>query len=232
MCDLTAVTSIANFLRQNGLPPAGGDTATAVAIEALRRLPGTVTASVASLGASAMLIRGKRTSPQFKHWRAASLQGRSAGSVLNGYTTTSATSAGQPATASQAAIDATYYDLTGHDGAIIAVSGATANTSVVDWELVYHLEVVPRAENLLTSLRPPQQNALAPPGSEERIQLLQQRLNHVTVVPHHFRELSAGTLANGMAKLISGTAGSVVAQAMRAGMGALESGVGQLMLGV
>lgn len=238
---LASRPTIANFLRQNGLPPAGAsDTAVTMEVEALRRIPGTVTASVASLGVNGLLVRGKRTSNQFLEWRGTGPWPAGAGSIIAGRTVDTTT-----ASASQSvqtintymngrAMDSTYLDMTGHDGLALAVTGAAASASVLDYEIIYHVEVTPRTEALLTSLRPPVVDVEATPTAAAAAARAHATTPHFQLVPHHFREMSNGVLA-GLGgkfsqlavKAATATVGGVVGRAMSMG---LEGAMGALTL--
>lgn len=233
--------TLPNFLRQNGLPPLGSsDTATTMSAETLRRIPGTVTASVASLGVNGLLIRGKRTSNQFLAWRGVGPWPAVTGDIVTGASAMVATASAPVAFQSLTmnmfgkGVDSTYLDMSGHDGLALAVTGAAASTSVLDFEIIYHVEVTPRTEALLTSLRPPIADAEASPAVAAAVQQAHASTPHFQLVPHHFRELSNGVLAGLAGRFsqmavaaASGTAGSVVGRAMTMG---LEGAMGALTL--
>lgn len=233
--------SIASFLRTNGLPPLGGaDSAVRLEPEALRRIPGTVTASVASLGVNALLVRGKRTSVECTHWRGVGPSPASVGSLVTGMQKDTTTTA-SPNTVGNItnylfgkAFDSTYLDLTGHDGLAIVVSGAAANTSVLDYEIIYHVEVTPRTEALLTSLRPPVMDAGVTPMQAAAAHRAHAQTPHFQLVPHHFRELANGALTGLAGRVsdramaaVSSTAGGVIGRAMAMG---LEGAMGALAM--
>lgn len=226
--------TIASWLRMQGLPPATGATPTTMAVEALRRIPGTVTASVASLGVNGLLVRGKRTGTQCQAWRGTGPWATSVGSTVTGGTLTRATNTANVWTTLPVksdlyewaqGVDATYLDMTGHDGLALVVSGAAANTAIVDFEVIYHVEVTPKTDALLTNLRPPMDDAVAPPAVMAAEESAHSKTPHFQLVPHHFRELANGVLAGAMGlvgpgaiRAASQAAGSVVGRAMTYGL--------------
>lgn len=229
--------SVANWLRSNGLPPLGNaDTARTLEPEALRRIPGTVTASIASLGVNGLLVRGKRTSNEYLHWRGTGPWPTAAGDIAPGYVQNDQTSGlgGEGSKTFSRAFDGTYLDMTGHDGLAIVVSGAAATTSVLDFEVIYHVEVTPRADALLTTLRPPVADSATDHRAAVLAQAAHERTPHFQLVPHHFREMANGVLAGlggQMSRLAisaaGATAGQVVGRAMSYG---LEGAMGALTL--
>lgn len=228
--------SVAAFLRQNGLP-AAGNAETVMNVEALRRIPGTVTATMASLGVNGLLTRGKRTSTQHSDWRGTGPLSAAAGDVFTGAMGTT-TSASAPAWATMGTYargwDTTYLDMTGHDGLAIAVTGAPASAAVLDFEMIYHIEVTPRTEALLTTIRPPAQDLLADSAAAVQAAKAHAATPHFQLVPPHFREMANGALAGisgkagrAVASAAAATVGGVVGRAMSLG---LEGAMGALVL--
>jgi len=234
LSEVASRPTVANFLRQNGLPPLGSlDTATTMAPEALRRIPGTVTASVASLGVNGLLVRGKRTSNQYLGWRGTGPWPVAIGASSGGgfRDQASSGSAGSESVFLTNAVlwnrptDATYLDMTGHDGLALVISGAAASTAVLDYEVIYHVEVTPRTEALLTSLRPPVADNSNDLAVAEVARRLHAETPHFQLVPHHFREMANGVLAGLSGKVsqaamrvVGATAGTVVGRAMTQGL--------------
>lgn len=219
--------TLENFLIDNGLPyDAAGDR---IAEEALRRLPVCASSSVASLGSSALLICGKRTSNEYMHWRGTGATSAPAGDVFTAAQTV--TQAGVPTSSNTKGYtlpaDTTYLDLTGYDGVSINVSGAAINTSVIDYEIIYHVEAVPKINmpdansgRNGTTIQPALQDVISHPNAEAQINANQQRTPHIKIVPHHFREFMNGVItgAGGYAsQLLTGTAGTAVGNLMASG---------------
>lgn len=223
--------TISAFIQQQGLPSDGS----LLQVEALRRIPTTTTSSIAALGVNALLIRGKRTSNEYLMWKGTGPTYEAAGEVMTGVSTMD-----NPANAARAfedlgivnyskGLDLTYMDMSGHDGLAIAITGAAASTGMLDFELVYHIEVTPKTQSLLTSLRPPVNDEIANPAVARIANVAHETQPHFQQVPHAFREMINGVVAGiggkatrAVASAMQASAGSVVGSAMARGL----SGIG------